>query len=147
MGNLPVNDIPAKVLFDSGASHSFMSFPFALENNFSTKALPRAMQVVSPAKRLSSSMMIPDIFIMMGDFKFLASPMVLGNSDIDLILDMDWLSKHKAQLDCAARQIQLTHLSEDVIVFAARDNTIRLFSLNEKGELDANSQIPVVCEY
>ena len=50
---------------------------------------------------------------------------------------MDWLSKHKAQLDCAARQIQLTHSSEDVIVFAARDNTIRLFSLNEKGELDA----------
>ena len=47
MGNLPVNDIPAKVLFDSGASHSFMSFPFASENNFSTKALPRAMQVIS----------------------------------------------------------------------------------------------------
>ena len=28
-----------------------------------------------------------------------------------------------------------------------RDNTIRLFSLNEKGELDAISQIPVGCEY
>ena len=147
MGNLPVNDIPAKVLFDSGASHSFMSFPFASENNFSTKALPRAMQVVSPAKRLSSSLMVPDISILMGDFKFLASPMVLGNSDIDLILGMDWLSKHKAQLDCAARQIQLTHSSEDVIVFAARDNSISLFSLNEKDELDAISQIPVVCEY
>ena len=25
MGNLLINDIPAKVLFDSGASHSFMS--------------------------------------------------------------------------------------------------------------------------
>ena len=73
--------------------------------------------------------------------------MVLGNSDIDLILGMDWFSKHKAQLDCAARQIQLTHSSEDVIVFAARDNTILLFSLNEKGELDAISQIPIVCEY
>ena len=28
MGNLPVNDIPAKVLFDTGASHCFMSKPF-----------------------------------------------------------------------------------------------------------------------
>ena len=91
--------------------------------------------------------MVPDISIMMGDFKFLASPMVLGNSDIDLILGMDWLSKHKAQLDCAARQIQLTRSSEDVIVFAARDDTIHLFSLNEKGELDAISQILVVCKY
>ena len=73
--------------------------------------------------------------------------MVLGISDIDLILGMDWLSKHKAQLDCAVGQIQLTHSSEDVIVFAANDDTIRLFYLNEKGELDAISQIPVVCEY
>ena len=31
----------------------------------------------------------------MGDYKFLTSPMVLGDSDIDLILGMDWLSKHK----------------------------------------------------
>ena len=45
--------------------------------------------------------------------------MVLGDSDIDLILGMDWISKHKMHLDCAARQIQLTHSSEDVIVFAA----------------------------
>ena len=96
---------------------------------------------------MRATSIVPDVSIMMGDFKFLASPMVLGNSDIDLILGMDWLAKHKAQLDCAARQIQLTHSSKDVIVFAARDNTIRLFSLNEKGELDAISQIPVICEY
>ena len=75
----------------------------------------------------------------MGNFKFLSSPIVLGDSDIDLVLGMDWLSKHKAQLDCATKQIQLTHSSEDVIIYAARDQTIRLFSLNEKGELNAIS--------
>ena len=96
---------------------------------------------------MTANFCVPDITITLGDDKFLSSPMVLGNSDIDLILGMDWLSKHKVHLDCAARQIQLTHSSADVIVFAARDNTIRLFSLNEKGELDAISQIPVVSEY
>ena len=75
---------------------------------------------------------IPDVTITLGDYKFLASPIVLGDSDIDLILGMDWISKHKAHLDCAARQIQLTHSFEDVIVFAARDDTIRLFSLNKR---------------
>ena len=147
MGNLPINDIPAKVLFDTGASHCFMSKPFFTKHEFFSSHLGKHMDIISPGKRLSASLEVPDVAITMGDFKFLASPMVLGNSDIDLILGMDWLSKHKAQLDCAARQIQLTHSSEDVIVFAARDNTIRLFSLNEKGELDAISQIPVVCEY
>ena len=63
---------------------------------------------------MTSSLVAPDISIKMGDYKFLPSPVVLGDSDIDLILGMDWLSKHKAQLDCAAREIQLTHSSEDV---------------------------------
>ena len=34
MGNLLVNDIPAKVLFDSGASHCFMSRPFFAKHEF-----------------------------------------------------------------------------------------------------------------
>src|SRR6187399_3756367 len=41
----------------------------------------------------------------------------------------------------------ITHSDEDVIIFASRDNTIRLFSLNDKGEMNAISQIPVVNEY
>ena len=145
MGNLPVNDIPAKVLFDTGASHCFISRPFPAKHELALQVLPRPIVVVSPGKRMNANSIVPDVTITLGDYKFLSSPMVLGDSDIDLILEMDWLSKHKAQLDCAARQIQLTHSSEDVIVFAARDDTIRLFSLNEKGELDAISQIPVVC--
>ena len=84
-------------------------------------------------------MTVPDVGIKMDDYKFLSKPIVLGDSDIDLILRMDWLSKHKAQLDCAAREIQLTHSSEDVIIYAACDETIQLFPLNEKGEIDAIS--------
>ena len=34
MGNLPVNDIPAKVLFDTGASLCFMSRSFFAKNDF-----------------------------------------------------------------------------------------------------------------
>ena len=120
---------------------------FFAKNEFVSSHLGKQMDIVSPGKRLSAGLEVLDVTITLGDYKFLSSPMVLGNSDIDLILGMDWLSKHKAQLDCAARQIQLTHSSEDVIVFAARDDTIHLFSLNEKGELDAISQIPVICEY
>ena len=72
---------------------------------------------------MTANFCVPDISITLGNYKFLASPIVLGDSDIDLILGMDWLSKHKDHLDCAARQIQLTHSSEDVIVFAAHDDT------------------------
>ena len=112
MGNLLVNDIPARVLFDTGASLSFISKPFASMNDLHTVDLPKPIAVSSPGLFMNTKMMVPDVSIKMGDYKFLSSPMVLGNSDIDLILGMDWISKHKAQLDCAARQIQLTHSSD-----------------------------------
>src|SRR3954466_6995969 len=147
MGNLLVNDIPAKVLFDTGASLSFISRPFVAKHEFVTENMPIPLKIVSPGKQMTSRVLVPNVGIKMGDYRFLAKPIVLGDSDIDLILGMDWLYKHKAQLDCAAREIQLTHSSDDVIIYAARDDTIRLFALNEKGELDPISQIPVVCEY
>ena len=37
MGNLPVNDIPARVLFDTGASHCFISRPFASKHDLVTQ--------------------------------------------------------------------------------------------------------------
>src|SRR6187399_2137257 len=83
----------------------------------------------------------------MGDYRFLASPVVLGNSDNDLILGMDWLSQHDAHIHCANKEVKLTHPKEDMIIFASRDSTIRLFSLNDKGEINAISQIPMVNEY
>ena len=43
--------------------------------------------------------------------------------------------------------MKLTNSSQDVITFAARDDTVRLFSLNEKGEINPISQVRVVYEY
>nr|BAK06728.1 predicted protein [Hordeum vulgare subsp. vulgare] len=83
----------------------------------------------------------------MGNYSLLASPYVLGNLDIDLILGMNWLAMNKTSIDCEAKEVKLTLPSEDVIIFATRDDTICLFSLNEKGEISPISQVPVVCEY
>ena len=147
MGNLLVNSIPAKVLFDAGASHSFISRPFVAKHDIVTEVTPRPFKVVSPGLQMTSRVMVPDVSIKMGNYSFLASPIVLGNSGIDLILGMDFLAMNKAYVDCKAKEVQLTHPYEDVIIFATRDDTIRLFSLNEKGDISAISQIPVISEY
>ena len=46
MGNLPVNNIPAKVLFDTGASHCFMSRPFFAKHEFTSSHLGKPMDNV-----------------------------------------------------------------------------------------------------
>ena len=50
MGNLLVNDIPTKVLFDSGASHSFISRPFSFKHGFPTRDLLKPLSIVSPVR-------------------------------------------------------------------------------------------------
>ena len=98
MGNLPVNDIPAKVLFDTGASHCFISRPFASKHDFVTQVWSKPLAIVSRARQMTSRICVSDVTITLGDYKFLSSPNVLGDSDIDLILGMDWLSKTRLSL-------------------------------------------------
>ena len=80
IGNLSVNDIPTKVLFNCGASHSFISRPFVAMHDLVTQVLPRPLLIVSPARRMTSRVFIRDSIITMGNYKFLSSPMVLGDS-------------------------------------------------------------------
>jgi len=49
MGTLLVNSVPASVLFDSGASHSFMSEHFALMHDIRSEALHQSLAVNTPA--------------------------------------------------------------------------------------------------
>ena len=81
LGNLSVNSAPAKVLFDSGASHCFISKPFLSKHELPTEMLQDPFHVVSPGMRMSSHIVAPNVSIKMGNYKFLASPIALGNSD------------------------------------------------------------------
>ena len=56
IGMFLVNDIPAVILFDSGASHSFISRSFASQNNFSCSILGKHMLVQSPGSLLRSNL-------------------------------------------------------------------------------------------
>ena len=72
MGNLTVNDIPARVLFDTGASLSFLSKPFASMHDVHTIDLPKPIAVSSPSLFMNTKMMAPDVTITLGDYKFLS---------------------------------------------------------------------------
>ena len=56
LGTFPVNTIPATVLFDSGASHSFISKSFALQHDFSMLPLEKSMTINSAGiKKITQS--------------------------------------------------------------------------------------------
>jgi hypothetical protein len=50
---------------------------------------------------------------------FFANLIVLESKGIDVILGMDWLSKHKVLIDCAKKSIKLTTSDEKELEFIA----------------------------
>ena len=52
VGMFTIDSHPAYVLFDSGASHSFMSMGFAQRHNISTMAIPIAYRIIAPGAQL-----------------------------------------------------------------------------------------------
>ena len=120
MGTLLVNSVPASVLFDSGASHSFISEAFAREQDLSFENVYPPLVINSPGSRWDTSMVAHNNHIVIGGLVFSASLMALKGSTINVILGMDWLKAHNAFLDCAAKKVQLTHPSGQTVQYSAR---------------------------
>ena len=56
IGMFPVNNIPAVILFDSGASHSFISRSFVAQNKFPCSLLGKNMLVQTPGSIIQSNL-------------------------------------------------------------------------------------------
>src|SRR3954466_7427061 len=111
LGTLPVNYVPTSVLFDPGASHSFMSESYALRHNLLFSELSTPMIIQTPGSRWQTNRVSHDNQIAIEGLVFLASLIALKSSDIDVILGMDWLSRQNAYLDCKGKSVKLTHPS------------------------------------
>src|SRR4051812_30951402 len=91
LGRFLVNSVPAIVLFNPGASHSFVSQKFADEQVLTLEDFPSSLSIVSPGSKMASSVRAPFVRIDIQGYIFPASLICLPHSDIDVILGMDWL--------------------------------------------------------
>ena len=76
--------------------------------------------VQSPGSKWQTTMVSPHNQIEIRGLLFPASLIVLGPSNIDIILGMDWLTAHNGKIDCAAKTVQLTHPSGQLINYSTQ---------------------------
>src|SRR4051812_19791414 len=152
MGTLLVNSVPATFLFDSGASHSFMSEAFALSHNFTLEKMNPPMIVRTPIGQSRTTKIVPKTIVEIEGIEFLASPIVLKSSNIDLILGMDWLKIHDAALYCGTKSVQLFHPSGEIVNHTTRvtqDVETQIYMMNSPNAspLDGIENVPVVRDF
>jgi hypothetical protein len=77
-GMFLVNDHPAVVLFDSGASHSFMSSTFATECNLNVITIAKGGYCICAARNnILMNQVVNNVRIEIGDREFLVDLVVL----------------------------------------------------------------------
>src|SRR4051812_37802757 len=152
MGTLLVNSVPAIVLFDSGASHSFMLEAFAFSHNFKYDTMKPPMMVRTPIGQFRTTIIVPNTTVEIEGIEFLVSPILLKSSTIDLILGMDWLKVHDAALYCGTKSVQLFHPSGGIVTHTTRitrDAETHIYMMNalNVSPLEGIEQVPVVCDF
>jgi hypothetical protein len=119
LGMFLASSHPAIVLFDSGASHSFISSSFVVKHQLPITIMMQTMLVSSPEGEIRTKHICPAISITIRGVDFLANLIVLDSKSIDIILGMDWLRKYDGVILCAKRAIRLTKEDGTIMEFSA----------------------------
>jgi hypothetical protein len=103
-----INAIPATILFDSGATHSFMSARYANTNEIPLLNMRKPMIVITPKGPVEANHMTRRLTLTIMGREFGATAIILEASSIDLIHCMSWLRKAKAIIQCGRGTVELT---------------------------------------
>jgi hypothetical protein len=119
LGTFSVEYHSANVLFDTGATHSFVTASWVESHNIPLAPMCPPMIVSSDDGRTQTDRFCPSAKVQIRGIEFPADLIVMGNQDttIDVILGMNWLTKYQAGLSCDKRIVKLVSLSgEEVLV-------------------------------
>ena len=105
-GTFLVSGHYARVLLDSGASHSFVSLSFGVVMGKTSSVLPYVFSIASP---LGDPVLVQSWYpwceISMGGRSFFVDFIMLPMTDFDVILGMDFLSNYHAVIDCLSKVV------------------------------------------
>jgi hypothetical protein len=102
-----LNEHSVIILFDSGASHNFMSSTCAKKAELSLVASVAPYVISTPGGRVDANQIVQKAPLEMSGRIFSTNLIILSSQGIDVILGMSWMKLHKVVLDTAGRLIHL----------------------------------------
>jgi hypothetical protein len=117
LGMFLASSYPATVLFDLGASHSFISSTLVTKHHLPISIMKHTILVSSPGGEMRTKHLCPAVSVTIRGVDFLANLIILDSKGIDNILGMDWLRKYDGVILCAKRAIRLTKEDGTVVEF------------------------------
>jgi len=116
-GMIHVQDQLLKVLFDTGASHSFISITAMKRLKIEPYQTTSELKVKMPNNSEMTTQWRCKIYLSMNTIVLEADVAILPLSEFDIILGMDWLSKYEAIINCKRKEITLRLSDQTQTIF------------------------------
>jgi hypothetical protein len=130
-GTLPISNGVATILFDPGATHSFISNSFAKSCSLKLESLGLNLSVATPVgKTVVCTSVVRRCPVTIKGHVMPANLVIFEMSGFDVILGMDWLSMYHACVDCFHKEVVFRPSGEEEFKFYGDRtiNTPRLIS-------------------
>jgi predicted aspartyl protease len=107
-GTFSIHHKPVVTLFDSGATHSFISNNCGTRIGLDLCPTQGSYMISTPGGKITSNQMVKSVPIQLGS-KLIKTDLVLLNLDgIDVILGTNWMTEHRLLLDISSRVIEIS---------------------------------------
>jgi hypothetical protein len=145
-GTFSIHHKPVVTLFDSGATHSFISNNSGTQIGLDLCHTKGSYMISTPGGKVTSNQMVKSVPIQLGS-KLIKTDLVLLNLEvIDVILGINWMTEHRVLLDISSRVIEIDspHQGATTLYLPQQEY---LYSCAYAITDIKVEDIPVVCEY
>jgi predicted aspartyl protease len=106
-GAFSINYKPIIILFDSGATHSFISNKCGARVGLDPCQAQGSYMISTPGGKIGSNQLIRFVPIQLGSKVIKTDLVLLPLEGMDIILGMDWMTKYKVLLDITSTVIEI----------------------------------------
>ena len=107
IGTFSIHNKPAVILFNSGASHSFISAKFGAKLGLDFSHTKGSYMISTPGGKIASNQIVRLVPIKLGSIIVETDLILLPLEGTDVILGMNWMTKHRVTLDIPARAVEI----------------------------------------
>ena len=93
-GIFSIHNRPTVILFDSGASHSFISTKFGAKVGLDFCHTKGSYMISTPGGKVASNQVIRNVPLRLGSKIIKTELILLALEGLDIILGMDWMTRH-----------------------------------------------------
>jgi hypothetical protein len=137
---------PVIILFDSGVTHSFISDKCVARVGLDYHQTKRSYIISTPRGKIDSNQLIRYVPIQLGSMVIKTNLVLLPLEGMDIILGMDWMTKHKVLLDITSQVIEINSPYDGATTLYLPQQEYFHSCVYATTDIKLED-IPIVCEY